>query len=213
MKNQLAQIDLFELISHLSLNELTTLAKVTGKSFLTYARTPKMTGKFTQFANLSDEQLEEVAKLVEQRIDVERTIRQIKKDSGLKSLKEVRELACVSAFELKSADEIAELVTSKQLDWVGGLSENNVEIAFSPRQMQISDIVKQAKQASLDNAESTRLARQVVIAEHFAEFATDDKALNDETISNFIKIECGKTGCAPRTIRQDVQQLSLRNVA
>lgn len=70
MKNQLAQIDLFELISHLSLNELTTLAKVTGKSFLTYARTPKMTGKFTQFANLSDEQLEEVAKLVEQRIDV-----------------------------------------------------------------------------------------------------------------------------------------------
>jgi hypothetical protein len=213
MKNQLAQIDLFELISHLSLNELTTLAKVTGKSFLTYARTPKMTGKFTQFANLSDEQLEEVAKLVEQRIDVERTIRQIKKDSGLKSLKEVRELACVSAFELKSADEIAELVTSKQLDWVGGLSENNVEIAFSPRQMQISDIVKQAKQASLDNAESTRLARQVVIAEHFAEFATDDKALNDETISNFIKIECGKTGCAPRTIRQDVQQLALRNVA
>lgn len=213
MKNQLAQIDLFELISHLSLNELTTLAKVTGKSFLTYARTPKMTGKFTQFANLSDEQLEEVAKLVEQRIDVERTIRQIKKDSGLKSLKEVRELACVSAFELKSADEIAELVTSKQLDWVGGLSENNVEIAFSPRQMQISDIVKQAKQASLDNAESTRLARQVVIAEHFAKFATDDKALNDETISNFIKIECGKTGCAPRTIRQDVQQLALRNVA
>lgn len=213
MKNQLAQINLFELISHLSLNELTTLAKVTGKSFLTYARTPKMTGKFTQFANLSDEQLEEVAKLVEQRIDVERTIRQIKKDSGLKSLKEVRELACVSAFELKSADEIAELVTSKQLDWVGGLSENNVEIAFSPRQMQISDIVKQAKQASLDNAESTRLARQVVIAEHFAEFATDDKALNDETISNFIKIECGKTGCAPRTIRQDVQQLALRNVA
>lgn len=213
MKNQLAQIDLFELISHLSLNELTTLAKVTGKSFLTYARTPKMTGKFTQFANLSDEQLEEVAKLVEQCIDVERTIRQIKKDSGLKSLKEVRELACVSAFELKSADEIAELVTSKQLDWVGGLSENNVEIAFSPRQMQISDIVKQAKQASLDNAESTRLARQVVIAEHFAKFATDDKALNDETISNFIKIECGKTGCAPRTIRQDVQQLALRNVA
>ena len=213
MKNQLAQIDLFELISHLSLNELTTLAKVTGKSFLTYARTPKMTGKFTQFANLSDEQLEEVAKLVEQRIDVERTIRQIKKDSGLKSLKEVRELTCVSAFELKSADEIAELVTSKQLDWVGGLSENNVEIAFRPRQMQIRDIVKQAKQASLDNAESTRLARQVVIAEHFAEFATDDKALNDETISNFIKIECGKTGCAPRTIRQDVQQLALRNVA
>lgn len=213
MKNQLAQIDLFELISHLSLNELTTLAKVTGKSFLTYARTPKMTGKFTQFANLSDEQLEEVVKLVEQRIDVERTIRQIKKDSGLKSLKEVRELACVSAFELKSADEIAELVTSKQLDWVGGLSENNVEIAFSPRQAQIQDIVKQAKQASLDNAESTRLARQVVIAEHFAEFATDDKALNDETISNFIKIECGKTGCAPRTIRQDVQQLALRNVA
>ena len=193
MKNQLAQIDLFELISHLSLNELTTLAKVTGKSFLTYARTPKMTGKFTQFANLSDEQF--------------------KKDSGLKSLKEVRELACVSAFELKSADEIAELVTSKQLDWVGGLSENNVEIAFSPRQAQIQDIVKQAKQASLDNAESTRLARQVVIAEHFAEFATDDKALNDETISNFIKIECGKTGCAPRTIRQDVQQLALRNVA
>ena len=56
MKNQLAQINLFELISHLSLNELTTLAKVTGKSFLTYARTPKMTGKFTQFANLSDGQ-------------------------------------------------------------------------------------------------------------------------------------------------------------
>jgi hypothetical protein len=213
MKNQLAQIDLFELISHLSLNELTTLAKVTGKSFLTYARTPKMTGKFTQFANLSDEQLEEVAKLVEQRIDVERTIRQIKKDSGLKSLKEVRELACVSAFELKSADEIAELVTSKQLDWVGGLSENNVEIAFSPRQMQISDIVKQAKQASLDNVESTRLARQVVIAEHFAEFATDSKVLNDEVIADFIKIECDKTGCAPRTIRQDVQQLALRNVA
>lgn len=212
MKNQLAQIDLFELISHLSLNELTTLAKVTGKSFLTYARTPKMTGKFTQFANLSDEQLEEVAKLVEQRIDVERTIRQIKKDNGFKSLKEVRELACVSAFELKSADEIKELVVSNQLNWID-LIENNVEIAFSPRQAQIQDIVKQAKQASLDNAESTRLARQVVIAEHFAEFATDGKVLNDEVIADFIKIECDKTGCAPRTIRQDVQQLALRNVA
>lgn len=212
MKNQIAEINLFELISHLSLNELTTLAKVTGKSFLTYARTPKMTGKFTQFANLSDEQLEEVAELVEQRIEVERAIRQIKKDNGFKSLKEVRELVCVSVFELKSANEIAELVTSNQLDWVD-LSANNVEIAFSPRQMQISDIVKQAKQASLDNVESTRLARQVVIAEHFAEFATDDKVLNDEVIANFIKIECGKTGCASRTIRQDVQQLALRNVA
>lgn len=211
MKNQIAEINLFELISHLSLNELTTLAKVTGKSFLTYARTPKMTGKFTQFANLSDEQLEEVAELVEQRIEVERAIRQIKKDNGFKSLKEVRELVCVSVFELKSAEEIAELVTSNQLDWIN--CENNVEIAFSPRQIQIQDIIKQAKQASLDNAESTRLARQVVIAEHFAEFATDDKALNDETIASFIKLECGKTGCASRTIRQDVQQLALRNVA
>ena len=212
MKNQLAQIDLFELISHLSLNELTTLAKVTGKSFLTYARTPKMTGKFTQFANLSDEQLEEVAELVEQRIDVERTIRQIKKEHGFKSLKEVRELVCLSPIQLRSADEIAELAVSNQLDWVD-LSANNVEIAFSPRQAQIQDIIKLAKQASLDNVESTRLARQVVIAEHFAEFATDDKALNDEVIADFIKIECGKTGCAPRTIRQDVQQLMLRNVA
>ena len=211
MKNQIAEINLFELISHLSLNELTTLAKVTGKSFLTYARTPKMVGKFTQFSNLSDEQLEEVAELVEQRIEVERAIRQIKKDNGFKSLKEVRELVCVSVFELKSAEEIAELVTSNQLDWIN--CENNVEIAFSPRQIQIQDIIKQAKQASLDNVESTRLARQVVIAEHFAEFATDDKALNDETIANFIKIECGKTGCASRTIRQDVQQLALRNVA
>lgn len=211
MKNQIAQINLFELISHLSLNELTTLAKVTGKSFLTYARTPKMVGKFTQFSNLSDEQLEEVAELVEQRIEVERAIRQIKKDNGFKSLKEVRELVCVSVFELKSEEEIAELVTSNQLDWIN--CENNVEIAFSPRQIQIQDIIKQAKQASLDNVESTRLARQVVIAEHFAEFATDDKALNDETIANFIKIECGKTGCASRTIRQDVQQLALRNVA
>ena len=211
MKNQIAEINLFELISHLSLNELTTLAKVTGKSFLTYARTPKMTGKFTQFANLSDEQLEEVAELVEQRIEVERAIRQIKKDNGFKSLKEVRELVCVSVFELKSAEEIAELVTSNQLDWIN--CENNVEISFSPRQIQIQDIIKQAKQASLDNAESTRLARQVVIAEHFAEFATDDKALNDETIASFIKLECGKTGCASRTIRQDVQQLALRNVA
>ena len=211
MKNQIAEINLFELISHLSLNELTTLAKVTGKSFLTYARTPKMTGKFTQFANLSDEQLEEVAELVEQRIEVERAIRQIKKDNGFKSLKEVRELVCVSVFELKAEEEIAELVTSNQLDWIN--CENNVEIDFSPRQIQIQDIIKQAKQASLDNAESTRLARQVVIAEHFAEFATDDKALNDETIANFIKIECGKTGCASRTIRQDVQQLALRNVA
>ena len=52
-----------------------------------------------------------------------------------------------------------------------------------------------------------------MIAEHFAEFATDDKVLNDEVIADFIKIECGKTGCAPRTIRQDVQQLALRNVA
>lgn len=211
MKNQIAQINLFELISHLSLNELTTLAKVTGKSFLTYARTPKMVGKFTQFSNLSDEQLEEVAELVEQRIEVERAIRQIKKDNGFKSLKEVRELVCVSVFELKSAEEIAELVTSNQLDWIN--CENNVEISFSPRQIQIQDIIKQAKQASLDNAESTRLARQVVIAEHFAEFATDDKALNDETIASFIKLECGKTGCASRTIRQDVQQLALRNVA
>ena len=212
MKNQIAEINLFELISHLSLNELTTLAKVTGKSFLTYARTPKMTGKFTQFANLSDEQLEEVAELVEKRIDVERTIRQIKKDNGFKSLKEVRELACVSAFELKPKEEIAELIVSNQLDLVD-LIENNAEITFSPRQMQISDIVKQAKQASLNNAESTRLARQVVIAEHFAEFATDGKVLNDEVIADFIKIECDKTGCAPRTIRQDVQQLALRNVA
>ena len=212
MKNQTALINLFELIAHLSLNELTTLAKVTGKSFLTYARTPKMTGKFTQFANLSDEQLEEVAELVEQRIDVERTIRQIKKDNGFKSLKEVRELVCLSPIQLRPADEIAELVVSNQLDWVD-LSANNVEIAFSPRQAQIQDIVKQAKQASLDNAESTRLARQVVIAEHFAEFATDSKVLNDEVIADFIKIECGKTGCAPRTIRQDVQQLALRNVA
>ena len=212
MKNQLAQINLFELISHLSLNELTTLAKVTGKSFLTYARTPKMTGKFTQFANLSDEQLEEVAKLVEQRIDVERTIRQIKKDNGFKSLKEVRELVCLSPIQLRPVDEIAELVVSNQLD-LFDLSQNNIEVTFSPRQMQISDIVKQAKQASLDNAESTRLARQVVIAEHFAEFATDDKVLNDEVIADFIKIECDKTGCAPRTIRQDVQQLALRNVA
>lgn len=212
MKNQLAQIDLFELISHLSLNELTTLAKVTGKSFLTYARTPKMTGKFTQFANLSDEQLQEVAELVEQRIDVERTIRQIKKEHGFKSLKEVRELVCLSPIQLRPADEIAELAVSNQLDWVD-LSANNVEIAFSPRQAQIQDIIKLAKQASLDNVESTRLARQVVIAEHFAEFATDDKALNDEVIADFIKIECGKTGCAPRTIRQDVQQLVLRNVA
>ena len=212
MKNQIAEINLFELISHLSLNELTTLAKVTGKSFLTYARTPKMTGKFTQFANLSDEQLEEVAELVEKRIDVERTIRQIKKDNGFKSLKEVRELACVSAFELKSKEEIAELVVSNQLD-LFDLSQNNIEVTFSPRKAQIQDIIKLAKQASLDNAESTRLARQVVIAEHFAEFATDDKALNDEVIADFIKIECGKTGCAPRTIRQDVQQLMLRNVA
>lgn len=211
MKNQIAEINLFELISHLSLNELTTLAKVTGKSFLTYARTPKMVGKFTQFSNLSDEQLEEVAELVEQRIEVERAIRQIKKDNGFKSLKEVRELVCVSVFELKSAEEIAELVTSNQLDWIN--CENNVEISFSPRQIQIQDIIKQAKQASLDNTESTRLARQVVIAEHFAEFATDDKALNDETIASFIKLECGKTGCASRTIRQDVQQLALRNVA
>ena len=212
MKNQTALINLFELIAHLSLNELTTLAKVTGKSFLTYARTPKMTGKFTQFANLSDEQLEEVAELVEQRIDVERTIRQIKKDNGFKSLKEVRELVCLSAIQLRPADEIAELVVSNQLDWVD-LSANNVESAFSPRQAQIQDIIKLAKQASLDNAESTRLARQVVIVEHFAEFATDDKALNDEVIADFIKIECDKTGCAPRTIRQDVQQLMLRNVA
>ena len=212
MKNQLAQINLFELISHLSLNELTTLAKVTGKSFLTYARTPKMTGKFTQFANLSDGQLQEVAELVEQRINVERTIRQIKKEHDFKSLKEVRELVCLSPIQLRPADEIAELVVSNQLDWVD-LSANNVEIAFSPRQAQIQDIVKQAKQASLDNVESTRLARQVVIAEHFAEFATDDKVLNDEVIADFIKIECGKTGCAPRTIRQDVQQLALRNVA
>lgn len=212
MKNQTALINLFELIAHLSLNELTTLAKVTGKSFLTYARTPKMTGKFTQFANLSDEQLEEVAELVEQRIDVERTIRQIKKDNGFKSLKEVRELVCLSPIQLRPADEIAELVVSNQLDWVD-LSANNVESAFSPRQAQIQDIIKLAKQASLDNAESTRLARQVVIAEHFAEFATDDKALNDEVIADFIKIECDKTGCAPRTIRQDVQQLMLRNVA
>ena len=212
MKNQIAEINLFELISHLSLNELTTLAKVTGKSFLTYARTPKMTGKFTQFVNLSDEQLEEVAKLVEQRIDVERTIRQIKKEHDFKSLKEVRELVCLSPIQLRPADEIAELVVSNQLDWVD-LSANNVEITFSPRQAQIQDIVKQAKQASLDNVESTRLARQVVIAEHFAEFATDDKVLNDEVIADFIKIECGKTGCAPRTIRQDVQQLALRNVA
>lgn len=212
MKNQLAQIDLFELISHLSLNELTTLAKVTGKSFLTYARTPKMTGKFTQFANLSDEQLEEVAKLVEQRIDVERTIRQIKKEHGFKSLKEVRELVCLSPTQLRPTNEIAELVVSNQLDLVD-LIANNVEVTFSPRQMQISDIVRQAKQASLDNAESTRLARQVVIAEHFAEFATDSKVLNDEVIADFIKIECDKTGCAPRTIRQDVQQLALRNVA
>ena len=212
MKNQLAQINLFELISHLSLNELTTLAKVTGKSFLTYARTPKMTGKFTQFANLSDGQLQEVAELVEQRINVERTIRQIKKEHDFKSLKEVRELVCLSPIQLRPADEIAELVVSNQLDWVD-LSANNVEIAFSPRQAQIQDIVKQAKQASLDNVESTRLARQVVIAEHFAEFATDDKVLNDEVIADFIKIECDKTGCAPRTIRQDVQQLALRNVA
>ena len=212
MKNQTALINLFELIAHLSLNELTTLAKVTGKSFLTYARTPKMTGKFTQFANLSDEQLEEVAELVEQRIDVERTIHQIKKDNGFKSLKEVRELVCLSPIQLRPADEIAELVVSNQLDWVD-LSANNVESAFSPRQAQIQDIIKLAKQASLDNAESTRLARQVVIAEHFAEFATDDKALNDEVIADFIKIECDKTGCAPRTIRQDVQQLMLRNVA
>ena len=212
MKNQIAEINLFELISHLSLNELTTLAKVTGKSFLTYARTPKMTGKFTQFANLSDEQLEEVAELVEKRIDVERTIRQIKKDNNFKSLKEVRELACVSAFELKSKEEIAELVVSNQLDLVD-LIENNAEITFSPRQAEIQNIIKLAKQASLDNAESTRLARQVVIAEHFAEFATDGKVLNDEVIADFIKIECNKTGCAPRTIRQDVQQLALRNVA
>ena len=212
MKNQLAQIDLFELISHLSLNELTTLAKVTGKSFLTYARTPKMTGKFTQFANLSDEQLEEVAKLVEQRIDVERTIRQIKKDNGFKSLKEVRELVCLSPIQLRPAGEIAELVVSNQLD-LFDLSQNNIEVTFSPRQTQIQDIIKLAKQASLDNVESTRLARQVVIAEHFAEFATDGKVLNDEVIADFIKIECGKTGCAPRTIRQDVQQLMLRNVA
>ena len=212
MKNQTALINLFELIAHLSLNELTTLAKVTGKSFLTYARTPKMAGKFTQFANLSDEQLQEVAKLVEQRIDVERTIRQIKKENGFKSLKEVRELVCLSPIQLRPTDEIAELVVSNQLDWVD-LSANNAEIAFSPRQAQIQDIVKQAKQASLDNAESTRLARQVVIAEHFAEFATDSKVLNNEVIADFIKIECDKTGCAPRTIRQDVQQLALRNVA
>jgi len=212
MKNQLAQINLFELISHLSLNELTTLAKVTGKSFLTYARTPKMTGKFTQFANLSDGQLQEVAELVEQRINVERTIRQIKKEHGFKSLKEVRELICLSPIQLRPANEIAELVVSNQLDLVD-LIENNVEIAFSPRKVQIQDIIKLAKQASADNVESTRLARQVVIAEHFAEFATDDKVLNDEVIADFIKIECGKTGCAPRTIRQDVQQLALRNVA
>ena len=212
MKNQVAEINLFELISHLSLNELTTLAKVTGKSFLTYARTPKMAGKFTQFSNLSDEQLEEVAQIVEQRIEVERTIRQIKKEHGFKSLKEVRELVCLSTIQLRPADEIAELVASNQLDWVD-LNANNVENTFSPRQMQIQEIVKLAKQASLDNAESTRLARQVVIAEHFAEFATDDKVLNDEVIADFIKIECGKTGCAVRTVRQDVQQLMLRNVA
>ena len=65
-------------------------------------------------------------------------------DNGFKSLKEVRELVCVSVFELKSAEEIAELVTSNQLDWIN--CENNVEISFSPRQIQIQDIIKQAKQ-------------------------------------------------------------------
>ena len=121
-------------------------------------------------------------------------------------------MVCLSPIELRPAGEIAELVVSKQLDWVD-LSANNVEVTFSPRQMQISDIVKQAKQASANNVESTRLARQITIAEDFAVFASDDKVLNDETIADFIKIECNKTGCAPRTIRQDVQQLMLRNVA
>ena len=212
MKNQTALINLQELVNHLNLSELTTLAKVSGKSALCYTRLPKTTGKFSQFSSLDEEQLMEMAIYIEQRIDVERTIRQIKKEHGFKSLKEVRELVCLSPIQLRPVDEIAELVVSNQLD-LFDLSQNNIEVTFSPRQMQISDIVKQAKQASLDNAESTRLARQVVIAEHFAEFATDDKVLNDEVIADFIKIECDKTGCAPRTIRQDVQQLALRNVA
>jgi hypothetical protein len=212
MKNQTALINVQEFVDHLNLSELMTLAKVSGKSVLHYNRFPKTTGKLSQFALLSDEQRAEIATRVEQRIDVELTIRQIKKEHKLKSLREVRELVCLSPIELRPAGEIAELVVSKQLDWVD-LSANNVEVTFSPRQMQISDIVKQAKQASADNVESTRLARQITIAEDFAVFASDDKVLNDETIADFIKIECNKTGCAPRTIRQDVQQLMLRNVA
>jgi hypothetical protein len=212
MKHQLAEINVQEFVDHLNLSELMTLAKVSGKSVLHYNRFPKTTGKLSQFGLLSDEQRAEIAIRVEQRIDVELTIRQIKKEHKLKSLREVRELVCLSPIELRPAGEIAELVVSKQLDWVD-LSANNVEVTFSPRQMQISDIVKQAKQASADNVESTRLARQITIAEDFAVFASDDKVLNDETIADFIKIECNKTGCAPRTIRQDVQQLMLRNVA
>ena len=212
MKNQTALINVQEFVDHLNLSELMTLAKVSGKSVLHYNRFPKTTGKLSQFALLSDEQRAEIATRVEQRIDVELTIRQIKKEHKLKSLREVRELVCLSPIELRPAGEIAELVVSKQLDWVD-LSANNVEVTFSPRQMQISDIVKQAKQASADNVESTRLARQITIAEDFAVFASDDKVLNDETIADFIKIEYNKTGCAPRTIRQDVQQLMLRNVA
>lgn len=212
MKHQLAEINIQEFVDHLNLNELLTLAKLSGKSVLHYSRFPKTTGKLSQFSQLPDDQRAEMAVRIEQRIDVENTIRKIKKEHGFKSLKEVRELVCLSPIELRPAGEIAELIVSNQLDWVD-LSDNNVEIAFSPRQMKLQDIVKQAKQASADNMESTRLARQVVIAEHFAEFATDDKVLNDEVVADFIKIECGKTGCAPRTIRQDVQQLALRNVA
>lgn len=212
MKNQMAEINIQEFVDHLNLSELMTLAKVSGKSVLHYNRFPKTTGKLSQFGLLSDEQRAEIAIRAEQRIDVELAIRQIKKEHGFKSLREVRELVCLSPIELRPAGEIAELVVSNQLDWVD-LSQNNIEVTFSPRQAQIQDIVKLAKQASADNVESTRLARQITIAEDFAVFASDDKVLNDETIADFIKIECGKTGCAPRTIRQDVQQLMLRNVA
>ena len=83
MKNQMAEINAQEFVDHLNLSELMTLAKVSGKSVLHYNRFPKTTGKLSQFGLLSDEQRAEIAIRVEQRIDVELAIRQIKKEHKL----------------------------------------------------------------------------------------------------------------------------------